>query len=69
MKPEIGQIWKHYKGKHYKILVFCRHSETSEELVVYERQEDDKTYARPLDLFFDEVEWEGEKLPRFQLFS
>ncbi|MBP6912780.1 MAG: DUF1653 domain-containing protein [Candidatus Pacebacteria bacterium] len=64
---QIGQIWQHYKGNHYKILVLTKHSETAEPLVVYERQEDLKTYARPLDLFFSNVEINGETVPRFVL--
>jgi hypothetical protein len=66
-KPNIGEMYKHYKGNHYKILVLCKHSETGEELVVYERQEDGNRYARPLDLFFNEVEFEGKNVPRFVL--
>ena len=70
MEIKIGQIWKHYKkDNHYKILVFCRHSETSEDLVVYQRQEDGNTYARPRNMFFDIVEWEGKQVPRFSLIS
>jgi hypothetical protein len=67
MKPEIGHIYKHYKGKHYKILTCCKHSETGEELVVYERQEDGNRYARPLNMFWEEVEFDGQKVPRFVL--
>ncbi len=69
MELKVGQIWKHYKGKHYKMLVFCKHSETGEELVVYERQEDGNNYARPIDLFFQEVEYKGKIEPRFVLVS
>ena len=64
-----GQIWQHYKGKHYKILVLGKHSETGEELVAYQRQEDGNVYFRPIDLFFNEVEWEGKTVPRFVLIS
>lgn len=66
---KLGQIWRHYKGKHYKMLIFCKHSETEEELVVYQRQEDGNTYARPLDLFFQNVELEGKTVPRFTFIS
>jgi hypothetical protein len=69
MQLKVGQIWQHYKGKHYKMLVFCTHSETGEELVVYQRQEDGNTFARPVDLFFQDVEWEGKIVPRFTLVS
>ncbi len=62
-----GQIWQHYKGKHYKILVLGKHSETGEELVAYDRQEDGNVYFRPISLFFSQVEWEGKTVPRFVL--
>ncbi len=69
MEIKPGQIWRHYKGKHYKIIVLGKHSETQEELVAYERQEDKKVYFRPLNLFFNEVEWEGRLISRFVLVS
>ncbi len=65
LKP--GQIWKHYKGNHYRILVLGKHSETGEELVAYERVEDGNVYFRPMELFFSEAEWEGNMVPRFIL--
>ncbi len=67
IKP--GQVYTHYKGSHYRILVLGKHSETAEELVAYERQEDGYVYFRPISLFFAEVEWEGKVQPRFVLFS
>ena len=35
LKP--GQIWKHYKGNDYKIIIIGKHSETAEDMVVYEQ--------------------------------
>ena len=32
----VGSIYEHYKGRHYKILGVARHSETLEELIVYQ---------------------------------
>lgn len=32
----IGSVYEHYKRKRYKILAVARHSETLEELVVYQ---------------------------------
>lgn len=69
MELKVGQIWQHYKGKHYKMIVFCKHSETGEELVVYQRQEDGHIYARPIELFFQDVEWEEKMVPRFVFVS
>lgn len=67
LKP--GQVWRHYKGKHYKILVLGKHSETDEVLAAYQRQEDGHVFFRPIDLFFDEVVWEGKTVPHFVLIN
>ena len=64
-----GQIWQHYKGKHDKILALGKHSETGEEMVAYQREEDGAIFFRPYDLFFNEVEWEGKTVQRFVLQS
>jgi len=69
MEIEVGEIWRHYKGKHYKILVLGKYSETGEAMVAYQRQEDGSIYFRPMDLFFQDVEWEGKTVPRFVLVS
>jgi hypothetical protein len=66
-KIKIGQLWQHYKGMHYKILLLGKHSETGEELAAYQRQEDGNVYFRPVDIFFKDVEWEGKIVPRFVL--
>jgi hypothetical protein len=66
---EPGQLYRHYKGNHYKILVLGKHSETGEELVAYERQEDGNVYFRPTSMFLESVEWEGKTVPRFTLVS
>jgi len=69
IKP--GQLYKHYKGDTYKIIVLTKHTETEEDLVVYERQTDvhnngpAKIWARPLTMFLDIVEFEGYNGPRF----
>ncbi len=67
IKP--GQLWRHYKGKHYRIIVLGKHSETAEELVAYKRQEDGHVFFRPIALFFQDVEREGQVVPRFTLVS
>ncbi len=65
---EIGQMYKHYKGGEYKILALAKHSESLEEMVVYQNiQEPEKIWARPLDLFLQPVEQDGKELVRFQL--
>ncbi len=67
MEIKPGQIYKHYKGNHYEIIVVGKHSETQEEMVAYKRVEDGKVWFRPKDMFFDEIEINGEKTTRFVL--
>lgn len=65
--PEIkvGQVYRHYKGNHYRILALGKHSESGEELVTYQRQEDSHVYSRPKAMFFDEIVKDGVKTTRF----
>jgi hypothetical protein len=69
MKIQPG-IYKHSKtGNQYKVYFAAKHSETLEDVVVYEalyENEKSKFWVRPLSMFLDTVEINGEKLPRFQ---
>jgi len=67
LKP--GQVWRHYKGNDYKIIILGKHSETGEEMVVYKQLHSGNIYIRPLALFFNTVEWEGTVVPRFTFVS
>jgi hypothetical protein len=59
--------YRHYKGKDYTVIGVARHSETEEELVVYRKEYDDHgLWVRPLTMFLETVEVEGQVLPRFQ---
>jgi len=65
-------IYQHYKGGEYKVHFVSKHSETLEEFVVYEALYDNPTskfWIRPIELFIDEVEWEGKTMPRFEFLS
>ena len=35
-KPQAGEFYRHFKGNKYKIVTLATHSETMEEMVVYE---------------------------------
>jgi hypothetical protein len=64
-KPRPQEIYRHYKGKTYQIVSLAEHSETGEELVVYQAlYEDYKIFARPLSMFMDEI---GQMEHRFVL--
>lgn len=62
-------IYEHYKGKQYCVIGVAKHSETLEELVVYEALYDNpesKLWVRPKKMFEEMVEIEGNLVPRFR---
>lgn len=62
-------VYEHYKGKQYRVLGVVRHSETLQELVLYETlYENDlsKLWVRPLEMFVETIEVDGKVVPRFK---
>jgi len=60
-------IYQHYKGKLYQVLGIARHTETSEELVVYRAlYEDGLLWARPVALFKEKILQDGQEIARFK---
>lgn len=50
-KIEIGKTYKHFKGHIVKVVSIAEHTETMENLVIYEHLGDNKIWARPYDMF------------------
>lgn len=66
----IGGIYLHYKNKKYRVTAIARHSETLEEMVVYEALYDNElgsVWVRPKSMFTEEVDIGGYCGPRFRL--
>ena len=57
--------YKHYKGNVYEVIGIAKHSETLEEMVVYKSVVDGQIWVRPKEMFLENVEVEGKKIPRF----
>ncbi|HDR4517383.1 TPA: DUF1653 domain-containing protein [Bacillus cereus] len=56
--------FQHFKGAIYELICIAQHSETSEKLVIYQNKAGE-IYARPYDMFFEEVERDGVLVKRF----
>ena len=59
-------IYEHYQGQWYRVLGVARHSETLEELAVYQAQYGDHSFwVRPVAMFCEDVELNGVQKPQF----
>ncbi|NWL77927.1 DUF1653 domain-containing protein [Pseudomonas taiwanensis] len=63
-------LYRHYKGQQYRVVGVARHSETEEELVVYQALYGEfGLWVRPLSMFTETVQVDGEQIARFALVS
>jgi len=64
--------YQHFKGNFYKVIGIARHSETTEEFVLYQALYDSEEFGnnalwiRPKAMFLENVTQEGKEVPRFR---
>lgn len=64
--------YQHYKGGEYELIGVGHHTETLEEMVIYRALYnssefgDQAIWVRPKTMFLEQVEWQGQKTPRFK---
>jgi len=63
--------YQHFKGDIMEVIGLARHSETMEEFVVYKHitgkyANKGNYWVRPVKMFLEDVEVDGQKVPRFK---
>ena len=61
-------VYRHYKGPEYRVFSVAQHSETEEWVVFYQALYGEfGLWVRPVSMFLESVEVDGEQVPRFAL--
>ena len=64
-EPKPG-VYRHFKGKYYRLLFLAEHTETRETLVIYQALYGERgLWARPLSMWGETVRRDGLEAPRF----
>ena len=62
-----GKYYRHFKGNLYRVLYIAKHSETLEDIVVYQAMYGEKgIWVRPKAMFEEVIERDGKAVRRFE---
>ena len=62
----MGRYYRHFKGNIYKVLHIAKHSETLEDIVVYQAMYGERgIWVRPKSMFEEVIERDGKLIRRF----
>ena len=65
-----GKYYRHFKGNIYRVLHIAKHSETLEDIVVYQAMYGERgVWVRPKAMFEEEIERDGRTFRRFEPIS
>lgn len=58
---EIGKVYRHFKGNLYKVIGLAKHSETLEDMVIYQPLKTGDSWVRPSRMWNEVVDEKGTK--------
>ena len=62
-----GKYYRHFKGNVYRVLYIAKHSETLEDIVVYQAMYGERgIWVRPKAMFEEIIERDGKSFRRFE---
>jgi hypothetical protein len=66
--PKVGEIYRHYKGDLYEVVLIAEHNDPDELCVIYKaiyENPDFPYFSRLLKSWQEIIEWQGERVERF----
>lgn len=63
----MNNIFRHYKGNHYRVLHVADHTETREKIVVYKQLHENEyphgyIWCRPYNMFYEDIVYYNNKI-------
>lgn len=56
---QISKTYRHYKGNIYKVIALAKHSESLENMVVYQSESTGDIWVRPESMWFEIIDKKG----------